>query len=140
MTAVAQPLPVIVIAEMLGVPAKDRDRFTIRSAQRARLLEPTISPRERKVGDSAARAFDACRCAARPPEARTARDSPENRTDRLLRAPHPSPVLPPPAGAVDRLSMTDTPAPGYCREPSVLPADSCSIPSQLGGDIGFGNL
>ena len=59
MTAVAQPLPVIVISEMLGVPAKDRDRFKIWSAQRARLLEPTISPRERKVGDSAARAFDA---------------------------------------------------------------------------------
>ena len=42
MQAVARPLPVIVIAEMLGVPAEDRAQFRIWSAQRARLLEPTI--------------------------------------------------------------------------------------------------
>ena len=54
-----QPLPVIVIAEMLGVPPEDRDRFKVWSAQRARLLEPTISRRERKVGVAASRAFDA---------------------------------------------------------------------------------
>ena len=59
MQAVAQPLPVIVIAEMLGVPPEDRARFKIWSAQRARLLEPTISPRERALGDEASRAFDA---------------------------------------------------------------------------------
>ena len=59
MRAVARPLPVIVIAEMLGVPPEDRDRFKIWSAQRARLLEPTISRREREVGDAASRAFDA---------------------------------------------------------------------------------
>ena len=59
MRAVAQPLPVIVIAEMLGVPPEDRDRFKVWSAQRARLLEPTISRREREVGVAASRAFDA---------------------------------------------------------------------------------
>ena len=59
MTAVAQPLPVIVIAEMLGVPPEDRDQFKIWSAKRARLLEPTISPRERRIGNAASRAFDA---------------------------------------------------------------------------------
>ena len=53
--AVAQPLPVIVIAEMLGVPPEDRAQFKIWSAQRARLLEPMISARERKLGDVASR-------------------------------------------------------------------------------------
>ena len=59
MQAVARPLPVIIIAEMRGVPAEDRAQFRIWSAQRARLLEPTISRRERKAGESASRAFDA---------------------------------------------------------------------------------
>ena len=58
MEAVARPLPVIVIAEMLGVPPEDRARFRHWSAQRARLLEPTISMRERRIGDVASRAFD----------------------------------------------------------------------------------
>ncbi len=57
--AVARPLPVIVMAEMLGVPAQDRARFAVWAAQRARLLEPTISRRERKAGGAASRAFDA---------------------------------------------------------------------------------
>ena len=59
MQAVAQPLPVIVIAEMLGVPPEDRAQFRIWSAQRARLLEPMIGPRERAAGEAASRAFDA---------------------------------------------------------------------------------
>ncbi len=59
MTAVAQPLPVIVIAEMLGVPPEDRDRFKLWSFQRARLLEPTASLRERAIAQEAARGFDA---------------------------------------------------------------------------------
>ena len=59
MQAVAQPLPVIVIAEMLGVPPEDRAQFKIWSHQRARLLEPTISAHERQAGESAAKAFDA---------------------------------------------------------------------------------
>ena len=59
MEAVARPLPVIVIAEMLGVPAEDRARFRMWTTQRARRMEPTISRRERKAGDSASRALDA---------------------------------------------------------------------------------
>ena len=59
MHAVARPLPVIVIAEMLGVPPEDRERFRIWSTQRARLLEPMISPREREAGEAASKAFDA---------------------------------------------------------------------------------
>ena len=59
MQAVAQSLPVIVIAGMLGVPPEDRQRFGMWSAQRARLLEPMISPREREAGEAASRAFDA---------------------------------------------------------------------------------
>ena len=59
MQAVAWPLPVMVIAEMLGIPADDRGQFRIWSAQRARLLEPTIGRRERRAGEAASRAFDA---------------------------------------------------------------------------------
>ena len=59
MQAVAQPLPVIVIAEMLGVPPDDRARFKIWSDQRARLLEPTVSPRERAIAMVASSEFDA---------------------------------------------------------------------------------
>ncbi len=59
MQAVARPLPVIVIAEMLGVPAEDRAQFMIWSEQRARLLDPMIGARERKAGAAASRAFDA---------------------------------------------------------------------------------
>ena len=59
MQAVARPLPVIVIAEMLGVPLEDRDRFRIWSDQRARLLEPMIGQREREAAKAASSAFDA---------------------------------------------------------------------------------
>ena len=58
MQAVAQPLPVIVIAEMLGIPAEDRAQFKIWSDQRARTLEPIITPREREVAETASRALD----------------------------------------------------------------------------------
>ena len=47
MEAVAKPLPVIAIAEMLGVPPEDRPRFRGWSDRRARILEPTIGAEER---------------------------------------------------------------------------------------------
>ena len=59
MEAVAQPLPVIVVAEMLGVPPEDRAQFKTWSVQRARLLEPTVSPREREIAQIASSGFDA---------------------------------------------------------------------------------
>ena len=59
MAAFARPLPIIAIAGMLGVPAADRDRFRRWSTQRARLLEPTISRRERAIARDASREFDA---------------------------------------------------------------------------------
>ena len=59
MEAVAQPLPVIVIAQMLGVRPEDRARFKVWSDQRARVLEPAIDPRERKVAETASKALDA---------------------------------------------------------------------------------
>ena len=58
MEAVAQPLPVIVVAEMLGVPPQDRAQFKRWSVARARLLEPTVSPREREIAQDASRGFD----------------------------------------------------------------------------------
>ena len=59
MQAVAKPLPVIVIAEMLGIPPEDRAQFVEWSGQRARILEPTLSPEERETADAAMRALDA---------------------------------------------------------------------------------
>ena len=59
MTAVARPLPVIVIAEMLGVPPQDRARFTAWSNQRARIIEPTATERERAQADAAGQSLDA---------------------------------------------------------------------------------
>ena len=59
MPAVAWPLPMIVMAEMLGVPVEDRGRFSVWVRQRGRLLEPTIDQRERKAADAALREFDA---------------------------------------------------------------------------------
>ena len=44
--AIAYPLPVIVMAELLGVPPKDRVQFKLWSNRRARALEPTIKPYE----------------------------------------------------------------------------------------------
>ena len=59
MTAVANPLPVIVIAEMLGVPPEDRDRFKHWSDQRARMLEPVLTSQERERARAAGEALDA---------------------------------------------------------------------------------
>ena len=55
MQAVAIPLPVIAIAEMLGIPREDRARFRIWSDQRVRLLEPMLTRAERKTADEASK-------------------------------------------------------------------------------------
>ncbi len=59
MAAVANPLPVIVIAEMLGVPPEDRAQFKHWSDERARILEPIVTPEERKRAVAAGQSFDA---------------------------------------------------------------------------------
>ena len=59
MQAIADPLPVIVIAELLGVPPQDRAQFKVWSDQRARTLEPTITRRERAIAAEAGEALSA---------------------------------------------------------------------------------
>ena len=48
MSAFAGPLPTLVIAQMIGVPADDLERFKLWSDRFARVLEPIISEREKK--------------------------------------------------------------------------------------------
>ncbi len=55
--ALANPLPTIVIAEMLGVPSDDRDRFQEWSDDVARTLEPTITPQQREAANRSAGAL-----------------------------------------------------------------------------------
>jgi cytochrome P450 len=51
------PLPVIVIAGMLGVPVEDRDKFKAWTTDLSRTLDPIISPEVLDAGDAAAAAF-----------------------------------------------------------------------------------
>lgn len=55
----AYPLPVIVMAELLGIPATDRAQFKYWSDRRARLLEPTMTRAELHEANRAAHAMDA---------------------------------------------------------------------------------
>ena len=55
MQTVAIPLPVIVIAEMLGIPHEDRAQFRVWSDRRARLLEPMLTRSERKTAAEASK-------------------------------------------------------------------------------------
>jgi cytochrome P450 len=56
---IAYPLPVIVMAELLGIPSKDRAQFKLWSERRARVLEPTITPGEVQIAYQAALELDA---------------------------------------------------------------------------------
>lgn len=51
------PLPVIVIAQMLGVPTEDRDKFKAWTPDLARTLDPILSPEVLDAGDAATLAF-----------------------------------------------------------------------------------
>jgi cytochrome P450 len=59
MRSIADPLPVIVIAELLGIPPKDRAQFKVWSDQRARTLEPTMTRRELDIAVEASKALTA---------------------------------------------------------------------------------
>lgn len=53
----AYPLPVIVVAGMLGVPVEDRDKFKVWTRDLARTLDPIVSPEVLDAGDVATLAF-----------------------------------------------------------------------------------
>ena len=59
METLANPLPVMVIADMLGVPVEDRAQFREWSNQRARILEPTVGRREFRIAEEASKSLDA---------------------------------------------------------------------------------
>ena len=58
METLANPLPVMVIADMLGVPVEDRAQFREWSNRRARILEPTVGRREFRIAEEASKSLD----------------------------------------------------------------------------------
>jgi cytochrome P450 len=54
----AYPLPVLVMAELLGVPSQDYAQFKLWSDRRARILEPTMTAVEAELAVQAAQEFD----------------------------------------------------------------------------------
>lgn len=59
MAVLASPLPVIVMATLLGIPTQDRAQFKHWSDRRSRLLEPTLTAPELREANLAAHAMDA---------------------------------------------------------------------------------
>jgi cytochrome P450 len=59
METLARPLPMIVMAELLGVPTQDLAQFQAWSHLRARVIEPTITARERQLAAQASDELDA---------------------------------------------------------------------------------
>jgi pimeloyl-[acyl-carrier protein] synthase len=59
MEALARPLPMSVMAELLGVPIRDLAQFQTWSRQRARVIEPTMTAREQRLATQAAHELDA---------------------------------------------------------------------------------
>ncbi len=59
MEALARPLPMIVMAELLGVPTRDLAQFQMWSRQRARVIEPLMTAREQQLATQAAYELDA---------------------------------------------------------------------------------
>ena len=59
METLARPLPMIVMAELLGVPTQDLAQFQRWSRQRSRVIEPNMTARERQLATQAAYELDA---------------------------------------------------------------------------------
>ncbi len=58
MEGLANPLPVMVIAEMLGVPPEERAQFREWSNRRARILEPLIDARTLRIANEASESLN----------------------------------------------------------------------------------
>jgi len=59
METLARPLPMIVMAELLGVPTRDLAQFQTWSRLRARVIEPLMTAQEQQLATQAAQELDA---------------------------------------------------------------------------------